>query len=165
MNQAIVALGSNLNAPHTQVSAAIIALARIFPQGFDNSPIFRTPAVEMTEEAYDFANAVVVFDTSLPPLGLLRNLQAIEIEFGRPQVHGKNTARTLDLDLISCGDVVCRTDELILPHPRAFTRRFVLEPLITLLPDFRFPNSDLSLETLISRAPPLDMALWSDSDD
>ncbi|MAI53542.1 MAG: 2-amino-4-hydroxy-6-hydroxymethyldihydropteridine diphosphokinase [Gammaproteobacteria bacterium TMED95] len=158
--QAIVALGSNLNEPKAQVENAIEILSRKFAKDFRHSAIYRTEAEGMAAHAFDFANAVVVFTTALSPLALLGVLQTLEVEFGRPSEHQKNSNRTLDLDLIALGDHAIASTELSLPHPRAMQRRFVLSPLAELIPDYRFPGYDVSLDVLLAQSPDLVMSIW-----
>lgn len=160
MREVVVALGSNLGRPDQNVLRAIAALAQEFPEGFRSSKIYRTEPVDMAADATDFANAVAVFQSGLPLETLLSNLQALEAAFGRPKDHGKNTARTLDLDLIAVGDETLSTPRLTLPHPRVLDRRFVLQPLRDIAPKFRFPGVNESLSILIQRAPSLDIVLW-----
>ena len=52
----------------------------------------------------------------------------------------RNVPRTIDLDLITFGDLVLDEPELTLPHPRARQRAFVMEPLAEVLPGFVFPG-------------------------
>ncbi len=87
----------------------------------------------------DYLNAVAVLDTSLEPSVLLRELQAIEQAHGRvrPYVYAP---RTLDLDLLLCGDAVCDSASLTLPHPRMHERAFVLWPLVEVAPDLVLPG-------------------------
>jgi 2-amino-4-hydroxy-6-hydroxymethyldihydropteridine diphosphokinase len=68
------------------------------------------------------------------PESLLRKLQTLEREFGRKPKKVLNEPRPLDLDLISFGSEVRTTKELVLPHPRAHQRRFVLAPLAEIAP-------------------------------
>jgi 2-amino-4-hydroxy-6-hydroxymethyldihydropteridine diphosphokinase len=81
----------------------------------------------------DFLNLVVGLDTALTPLELLDALQAIEAQHGRERPY-RNAPRTLDLDLLAHGDTVLDAARLVLPHPRALGRAFVLQPLLDLLP-------------------------------
>ena len=82
----------------------------------------------------DFLNAVIVGDSAMDPLDLLVVMQEIELLAGRTRdVHWG--PRTLDLDLITCGDLVIQEPHLELPHPRAHERTFVLEPWFEIDPD------------------------------
>ena len=67
--------------------------------------------------------------------------QKLERAAGRPERHSSREARTLDIDIILFGDAVSAAPELTLPHPRARKRRFVLEPLAEIAPDWRFPDT------------------------
>ena len=66
MREVVVALGSNLGAPDQNVLKAMGCLAKQFPEGFRASEIYRTEPVDMTDDATDFANAVVAFKSGLP---------------------------------------------------------------------------------------------------
>ena len=160
MREVFVALGSNLGAPDQNVLRAMAHLAQQFPEGFRSSEIYRTEPVDMAADATDFANGVVAFQSGLSLETLLSNLQALEAAFGRPKDHGKNTPRTLDLDLIAAGDETLSTPALTLPHPKVLDRRFVLQPLQDIAPAFRFPGINEGLSVLIQRAPSLVIALW-----
>jgi 2-amino-4-hydroxy-6-hydroxymethyldihydropteridine diphosphokinase len=87
-------------------------------------------------------NAVVAL-TPRPgetPESLLAKLLALEKEFGRRPKQVLNEPRRLDLDLIAFGHELRLTPELMLPHPRAMERRFVLQPLSEIAPDLVLPN-------------------------
>jgi 2-amino-4-hydroxy-6-hydroxymethyldihydropteridine diphosphokinase len=84
-------------------------------------------------------NAVAELDSSLPPLSLLRELQAIEQDFGRERPY-RNAPRTLDLDLLLHGEQRMTSELLTLPHPRLHERAFVLLPLLELVPDLVVPG-------------------------
>lgn len=160
MRRAIVALGANLGDPREQLCGALAVLGSHFEQGFTASQIYRTAPVGMSANAGDFANAVVSFDTALEAQDLMALLQSLEEASGRPKTHLKNTSRTLDLDLIALGDVRMASPELMLPHPRAIERRFVLIPLMEVAPNYRFPGETLDLEALTELAPELDIRVW-----
>ena len=160
MQEVVVALGSNLGAPDLNVSRAMESLEQHFPEGFRRSKIYRTAPVGMAPGATDFANAVVMFQSLLQPEKLLSILHELEAAFGRPKDHGKNTARTMDLDLIAVGGLQLASPTLTLPHPRAIDRRFVLQPLLDIAPGFRFPGVAEALSVLNTRAPSLDLSLW-----
>ena len=65
-----------------------------------------------------------------------------------------NTPRTLDIDIVAFGDLVVASPELTLPHPRAHTRRFVLQPLADLRPDYRLPGEPRTVSDLLKNLPP-----------
>jgi len=76
-----------------------------------------------------FLNAAARLETGLEPLNLLRSLQKIEQEMGRPADHERWGPRVIDLDLLTYDNRVLNTPELTLPHPRMQERAFVLDPL------------------------------------
>jgi 2-amino-4-hydroxy-6-hydroxymethyldihydropteridine diphosphokinase len=130
--RAFVGVGANLGDAVSTVRAALQALDTL-PDTLRvaSSSLYRSAPVEAAGP--DFINAVAELQTTLPPLELLHRLQAIEHAFGRVR-SVRNAPRTLDLDLLSCGDLVLHSDELTLPHPRAHLRAFVLLPLAEIDP-------------------------------
>ena len=74
-----------------------------------------------------FLNGALLLETSLAPQPLLEVLQAVEAEFGRDR-RQRWAARSLDLDLLLCDQLVLDAPQLVIPHPRMAWRRFVLEP-------------------------------------
>ena len=132
MSSVAIGLGSNINEPLEQLANALgligahphispIMLSRVYlsaPVGPQDQP--------------DFYNAVVVADTTLAPQSLLQYLLDTELEMGR-QRNRHWGARCIDLDLLFFDDLELRSTSLIVPHPRAHRRRFVLDPLTELL--------------------------------
>ena len=76
----------------------------------------------------------------MPARELLRQLQCIEVEFGRPARHEHWGPRILDLDLLLFGRERCASPELTLPHPGVVQRNFVLYPLADIAPDLEVPG-------------------------
>ena len=85
-----------------------------------------------------FLNAVMEVETSLLPMQLLARIREIEREMGRQRIAPKGP-RNIDIDILFYGRTVITTQELEVPHPRLAQRRFVLEPLAEIAPDFRHP--------------------------
>jgi 2-amino-4-hydroxy-6-hydroxymethyldihydropteridine diphosphokinase len=84
----------------------------------------------------NFINAVIEIDTQLDPHALLFTLHRIEHKFGRNRAaEGHWGPRPLDLDMIAYDDVVMLKPELMLPHPGATQRAFVLVPLAEIAPE------------------------------
>jgi 2-amino-4-hydroxy-6-hydroxymethyldihydropteridine diphosphokinase len=80
-------------------------------------------------------------------------LHDLEREAGRVRDGRLNAPRVLDLDLISYGDVVMRGEEgLILPHPRAAERAFVMGPLAEIAPDWIHPDLQRTATELLTAA-------------
>ena len=96
------------------------------------SSVYRTAPIGLVDQP-DFLNAVVELDTNLGPLDLLDGLHVIEHDLGR--VRGVRFGpRTVDLDLLWYGGRTIADERLVVPHPRAHEREFVLRPLAELAP-------------------------------
>jgi len=121
----VVALGSNLDSPTDQVTAALKRLSTVL-QGARSSGLYASAPMYL-EAQPEFINAVCTGLTHLGPFALHRLLKQVEEEAGRFATV-PNGPRVLDLDLIAYGCLVLRSPGLTLPHPRAMERRFVLDP-------------------------------------
>ena len=98
-----------------------------------------------------FANAAVAVESMLPLAEVLSRLKAIETAFGRRR--GRRLGdRVLDLDIIGSGDTVMASRRLQVPHPRLALRRFVLDPLCEIAPDWRHPQLFATVRQLRARA-------------
>jgi hypothetical protein len=98
-------------------------------------------------------NAAAAIDTGLSPLELLDFMQSIETHLGRVRsIHWG--PRTLDLDLLFYGSEIIDSARLVVPHPAAWYRRFVLDPLVEIAPHFVHPERQADFETLRSRLLP-----------
>ena len=127
-----IALGANLGDPAATLAAVRPLLAELVqPARCRWSPLFRTEPVGGPADQPPYCNAVLLLGPPLPhlePHALLRQLQTLETRFGRQRlVHWG--PRSLDLDLLWWGDLVCDDAALQLPHPRLLERSFVLAPL------------------------------------
>ena len=136
--EAVVALGANLGDREETLREAVHDLARLplVDEVRAAEPI-ESVAVKPTgpdEDAPAYLNSVAVLTTRLSPAILLSYLHAIEARHGRER-HERWGDRTLDLDLVSYGDLVSREPALTLPHPRAAEREFVLVPWLAIDPD------------------------------
>jgi len=147
MAQAVVALGGNLgDVPQT--------FARALSQLADHSSIANLLGSSLYSSAPmgaiagdTFFNAACVCETTLEPEPLLTLLQQIEADCGRVR-HERWGPRTLDLDLIFYNSQQLATPRLAVPHPHAWYRRFVIEPVAELLPDFPHPVLAVTLQQL-----------------
>ncbi|MFN3239821.1 MAG: 2-amino-4-hydroxy-6-hydroxymethyldihydropteridine diphosphokinase [Pseudomonadales bacterium] len=151
-----IGLGANSGAPAAQLKEAMTRLAELAVGEIKVSSMWRSEAVDMQDQSGEFVNAVIAFDCQLPPLTLLRRMQAVEVAMGRPADHERYVARPpLDLDLLLYGEEQISEPDLLVPHPRMLERLFVLLPLQEVWPDYTVGDADL--KTLIQLAP--DMAI------
>jgi 2-amino-4-hydroxy-6-hydroxymethyldihydropteridine diphosphokinase len=130
--KAVIALGANIGNPQENIDLAI-ALLREATDIQAISSMYRTAPVGGPEQP-DYINAVVLAESELPATDFLNMLHGIEKTLGRERtIHWG--PRTIDLDLIQYGSILSSSQELLLPHPRAHERRFVLEPWLEVEPD------------------------------
>lgn len=136
---AFIALGANLGDPIAQILSAIEELARLpATRLHTRSSLYRSPPVGGPKQP-DYVNAVARLSTGLPPRELLQRCLAIEARHGRRR-DGKNTPRTLDLDLLLYDGLIMHEPGLTLPHPRMHERSFVLVPLAEIAPEVCIPG-------------------------
>jgi 2-amino-4-hydroxy-6-hydroxymethyldihydropteridine diphosphokinase len=136
---AYLSLGSNLGDRAAQIRQALERLAAAGVKARRRSRLYETEPVGTSAQRW-FVNCVVEVGTELMPLALLRTLKRIERTFGRATTAGPNpSARRIDIDILLYGEHVVRLPELTIPHPRLAERRFVLEPLRELAPEWRHP--------------------------
>ena len=130
--KAVIALGANIGEPKENLDLAI-ALLREATEVINLSSYHSTAPVGGPEQP-DYLNAVCVIESELPAMDLLSLLHGIEKSLGRERtIHWG--PRTIDLDLIQYGSLLSKADELMLPHPRAHERRFVLAPWFEIEPE------------------------------
>jgi len=137
----IVALGCNDKGVWADCREALeAALARFRSEGIDvlvRSSWWRSAAWPDPTDP-PFLNGVVIVRTEHDPHALMAALGRIEEVFGRRR-DALNAPRTLDLDLVAYGRVTGDLSGLIVPHPRAADRRFVMGPLAEIAPGWRHP--------------------------
>jgi 2-amino-4-hydroxy-6-hydroxymethyldihydropteridine diphosphokinase len=135
--RAVISLGANLGEPRKQIEDAIDLLRKEFTIVAE-SQLRETEPVEAPGQPH-YLNGVVIIESELLPLDLLRKLLEIELLGGRMRSI-KNAARTIDLDLIAYGEIFIESADLTLPHPRAHQRKFVLEPWYEIEPMATLPG-------------------------
>lgn len=178
--ETLIAIGSNVaNAtmsPLSLIKSALEVLKNDLTSDFCAARFYTTPAYP-AGSGPEFVNTAVRFKTTQDPADIMAYLHEIEARFDR--VRGQRwAARTLDLDLIACGDAVLpdaqvqaqwrmlhpdrqsreAPDQLILPHPRMQDRAFVLVPLLDIAPDWVHPTMGLTVAQMCQRLPSADIA-------
>jgi 2-amino-4-hydroxy-6-hydroxymethyldihydropteridine diphosphokinase len=147
-----VALGSNVGDRFGNLRAArkaILGLSDVKPPIL-SSVIYETEPVDCEPGAEKFLNAVVEFDYEGDAASLLEQLIRIEGALGRGRDHPKNVSRTIDIDLLYCGDRVVEDERLRLPHPRMHLRKFVLQPLADIRPGLMLPGQTKTIRELLA---------------
>src|ERR1700728_4163660 len=154
-NEAVlIALGSNLEGVFGSSKALLAAALEGFaPFGLTvlkRSSWWRS-ASWPDASLPDYLNGVALVRTASSPEEVLAALHELEARFGRGR-DARNAPRTLDLDLIAHGRIVLARDDLILPHPRAAERLFVMGPLAEIAPDWVHPVLGEAARVLAERA-------------
>jgi 2-amino-4-hydroxy-6-hydroxymethyldihydropteridine diphosphokinase len=150
----LIGLGANLDsllwgAPRETMSAALAALESAGVGIIARSGWYRSAPLPPSDQPW-YVNAVASVTTSLGAADLLALMQMIERRFGR--VRGaRNAARVLDLDLLDYRGKRVKSPELTLPHPRLHLRRFVLEPLAEIAPEWVHPIRNASAGELLAQ--------------
>ena len=157
-----IALGSNLGDQEENLRLAAAELQKLSVRPLLTSSIWWSTPEGFDEDVAEFCNAVVAAEVEMAADELLARLKEIEQQFGRSRFksngqRGSYLSRTIDLDIFDYDLMVLKTRGLVLPHPRAASRRFVLLPLQEVAPGYHFPDLEHSpghdLEALIQRAP------------
>jgi 2-amino-4-hydroxy-6-hydroxymethyldihydropteridine diphosphokinase len=146
-HHAYIGFGSNLGNRLRNCKNAIGALAALPPCSLlKTSSFYETSPVGLVEQPA-FINGVVLLETAEDAHWLLRQMLQIENTFGRIRTL-KWGPRSIDLDLLFFDDQIINTPELSVPHPSVHERRFVLEPLYEVAPNFHHPSLRKSVADL-----------------
>ena len=147
MPEVYVAAGSNIE-PERHMRQAVAELARAFP-GVRFSSWYRNRAVGFDGE--DFINLAAGFTTAEPVHSVLERLHAIEGRCGRGRDAPRWAPRSMDLDVLLYGDLICEEPGLKLPRPDLVKRAYMLGPLAEIAPQVLHPAAGLSIGELWRR--------------
>ena len=146
----ILALGSNLGNRLNTINSAIQKIESEVGEIISIADCIETAPFEM-ESVENFMNSCIEIETELNVWEVLKKLQKIEIDLGRPKnTKGKNESRTIDIDIIFYDSEMIETTELCIPHKEYHTRSFVLIPLLQIAPNFIDPSKHLTVKQLIN---------------
>lgn len=148
-----LALGSNMGDRLENLRAArkAIAILDVVSPPMLVSAVYETEPVDCEHAARRFWNAVLEIGFAGAGLALLEETQRIEAALGRPLDHPRNVSRPLDIDLLYFDNVRINEKDLQVPHPRMFSRRFVLQPLSDIRPDLILPGRTETVRELLAQ--------------
>ncbi len=136
MKKVFLALGSNVGNRKENIEKAIELLGEKI-SNIKTAKIYKTKPVGV-ENQPEFLNTAIVGFTELEPEKLLEFTKSVEKKVGRVY-RFRWGPREIDIDILFYEDLIIKTKELTIPHPRIQERDFVLKPLLDLEPDFVHP--------------------------
>jgi len=146
--EVILGLGANLGNPREQLR---IALGELDPllENPTVSDVYLTSPVGYSGQP-DFYNLVLCGHSVLSPDQWLHEIGRIEKMAGR--IRGvRDGPRSLDVDVLALGDSMIDLPGLVVPHPRMHLRRFVLEPLEQISPDWLHPLLQMTAREMLQQ--------------
>ncbi|WP_291788801.1 2-amino-4-hydroxy-6-hydroxymethyldihydropteridine diphosphokinase [Cecembia sp.] len=147
MENLVLIIGGNLGDRLLLIKKARNLLEKRLGKELIASSIFETEAWGGSSLGY-YLNQVLVYQTALEPMQVLECIQEIENQLERKR-EVKWGNRTMDIDILYFGKRTINSEKLILPHPYLEKRKFVLEPLSQILPDFIHPSLGKSHQELL----------------
>jgi 2-amino-4-hydroxy-6-hydroxymethyldihydropteridine diphosphokinase len=124
----------------------------------DQSSVYETEPVGVKDEyrTLKFLNSVLVVRAPYTAEEWLPRVKRVEEVLKRERSEDRNAPRTIDVDIVFCGDQIVDDELLQVPHPRWSERRFVVAPLADVCPDLVLPGENLSVSNILARLPASD---------
>ncbi len=149
MTKAALSFGANVGNRLGNIKKALRILQSNGINIIKKSDVFETQPFGI-ENQPRFLNACAIIETSLEPLELLELVKRIEKEIGRI-TRERWGPREIDIDILFMGNIHIQSDKLTIPHKGIQERRFVLEPLCQISPEWIHPVLDQSAESLMQK--------------
>lgn len=152
MSRAFIGFGANLGDVKAKFREAVQQL-NLIPQTCvkRTSSLYETEPVGIVDGGPPFINAVIELQTWLPPRSLFEIVRQMELKLGKSTSHSSNQSRIIDLDVLMYDDIKLSEPDFELPHPRMFSRAFVLVPLCEIAAQFVDPKSGLTVGRLLEQ--------------
>jgi len=141
-------LGGNLGDKRDNLQKAIELIAIHIGNVVKSSSIYETEPWGETDQP-GFLNLALIAETNLSPLKVLEEIHKIEALLGRKREEHWG-ARTMDIDILFYDNEIINLSNLIIPHPYIAKRRFVLAPLLEIIPNFVHPVLKQKIKSLYS---------------
>lgn len=142
-----LSLGSNIGDRNSYLKKATDQIQSQIGTLIKKSPVIETEPWGVAEKQDHYLNQILAVETSLLPLPLLLLTQEIELFLGRVG-KGKNTARTIDIDILYYDDWIVTLPTLIIPHPLAHVRKFILDNMLQIAPMLLHPKEKKTQQEL-----------------
>ncbi len=147
--KATLLLGSNLGNRKGYIKFAKYFLKKDIGKIISESHFYETEAWGgVTKKPFINQALILIIDAALSPYDLLKDLQHIEQKAGRKRTEKWN-ARTLDIDIIFIDNAFIQSKELTVPHPEIANRRFALEPLAEICPDYIISTTNKTVKNTL----------------
>jgi len=150
MNQTFLLLGGNLGERFTLIEKAKNLLKEKLGKVVRVSSFYETEPWGF-EANKNFLNQVILVETAHLPEEVLNICLSVENELGRERTSDSYSSRTMDIDILFFNNEVIKTKKLIIPHPRLHERRFTLEPLTEIAPDYVHPVLKKTVQEILQQ--------------
>lgn len=138
MNKIFLGIGSNLGNRKTNLKEAVAKIAEDIGLVSASSSVYETEPWGFRSEN-QFLNMVAEVETELSPFDLMTAILLIEAKIGRVRSEEQYSSRIIDIDILLYNDLILDDNNLIIPHPKIYLRKFVLVPLCELAPELVHP--------------------------
>ena len=145
-----LSLGSNLGQKANNLKQALSLLKKEGIRILRSSSLYETEPANVPDQPW-FYNQVVEAEADFSPRELLKLLKEIEQRMGR-KTSSQRAPRKIDLDILLAKNIIIRTNELVIPHPRLEKRNFVLVPLSEIAPGIVHPVLGIKIEDLAKKS-------------
>ncbi|MCK4662319.1 MAG: 2-amino-4-hydroxy-6-hydroxymethyldihydropteridine diphosphokinase [Bacteroidales bacterium] len=152
MVNVFLVLGSNIKSRHNYIEKACNMIQRDLGKIVNSSAYYETEPWGFDTKNF-FLNKIIIVETLLSPEKLLSATQTIEKKLGRKRDNKRYNSRTIDIDILFYNKKTINTDNLVIPHPKILVRRFVLEPLTEIAPNFIHPLYNKTIKELLNDCP------------
>lgn len=148
MNSVFLLIGGNLGDRFKLLSQTKIDIQEKIGRINKESSIYETVAWGFESEN-DFLNQVIMITTDFDAMEVLKFCQEIENNLGRVRKSGGYASRTIDIDILFFNDEAIDLPDLKIPHIQLHKRKFTLEPLAEIEPDFIHPVLNKTMKQLL----------------